>query len=255
MSATIIGIVFLLRLASAHADPVPVRYPEGVAHGFLVLRTLQGKDVGDGDLVQVVHGDRVSRQVVYHFKDGSTQDECVVFSQRGTFRLLSDRLVQKGPTFPHPMDVTIDAVSGKIVVRFTDDDGKEGLVNQRLPLPADVANGLLPTLLRNVSPGAASIAVSLVAATPKPMLVKLEVSPEGKDPFSIGGLKLTATRYVVKVKIGGVAGIVAPLLDKQPPDSHIWVVGGEAPSFVKAEAPLFPEGPVLRIELASPSWP
>jgi hypothetical protein len=100
-----------------------------------------------------------------------------------------------------------------------------------------------------------SITVSLVTATPKPKLVKLEVSPEGEDTFSIGGLKFKATRYVVKVKLGGVAGMVAPLLDKQPPDSHVWVLGGEAPSFVKAEAPLFLGGPVLRIELTSPSWP
>ena len=246
MLAAILGIVLLLQLGSVHAEPVPVRYAEGVTHGFLVLRTLQGKDVADGDLGQVVHGDRVSRRLVFHFKDGSIQDESVVFSQRGTFRLLSDRLVQKGPAFPHPIDVTIDGVSGQVKVRYTDDDGKEKLANERVALPADVANGLLPTLLRTVS---------LVAATPEPKLMKLEVSPEGEDTFSIGGLKLKATRYVVKVKIGGVAGMVAPLLDKQPPDSHVWVLGGEAPSFVKAEAPLFLGGPVLRIELTSPSWP
>jgi hypothetical protein len=255
MLAAILGIVLLLQLGSVHAEPVPVRYAEGVTHGFLVLRTLQGKDVADGDLGQVVHGDRVSRRLVFHFKDGSIQDESVVFSQRGTFRLLSDRLVQKGPAFPHPIDVTIDGVSGQVKVRYTDDDGKEKLANERLPLPADVANGLLPTLLRNVPRGVPSMTVSLVAATPEPKLMKLEVSPEGEDTFSIGGLKLKATRYVVKVKIGGVAGMVAPLLDKQPPDSHVWVLGGEAPSFVKAEAPLFLGGPVLRIELTSPSWP
>jgi hypothetical protein len=96
--------------------------------------------------------------------------------------------------------------------------------------------------------------VSLVAATPKPRLVKLEVSSEGEDTFSIGGLKLKATRYVVKVNLGGIAGVVAPLLDQQSPDSHVWVLSGEAPSFVKAEAPLFFGGPVLRIELTSPTW-
>lgn len=255
MLAAILGVVVLLQMGTVHAEPVPVRYAEGVTHGFLVLRTLQGKDVADGDLSQFVRGDRVTRRLVFHFKDGSIHDETVVFSQRGTFRLLSDRLVQKGPTFPHPIDVTIDGVSGQVKVRYTDDDGKEKFANERLALPADVANGLLPTLLKNVPRGAPSITVSLVAATPKPQLVKLEVSPEGEDTFSIGGLKLRATRYVVKVKIGGVAGLVAPLLDKQPPDSHVWVLGGEAPSFVKAEAPLFLGGPVLRIELASPSWP
>lgn len=255
MLAAILGVVLLLQMGTVHAEPVPVRYAEGVTHGFLVLRTLQGKDIADGDLSQVVRGNRVARRLVFHFKDGSIHDETVVFSQRGTFRLLSDRLVQKGPTFPHPIDVTIDGVSGQVKVRYTDDDGKEKLANERLALPADVANGLMPTLLRNVPRGVPSIIVSLVAATPKPQLVKLEASPEGEDTFSIGGLKLRATRYVVKVKIGGVAGLVAPLLDKQPPDSHVWVLGGESPSFVKAEAPLFLGGPVWRIELASPSWP
>ena len=255
MLAAIVGIVLLLQLDSVHAEPVPVRYTEGVTHGFLVLRTLQGRDVADGELTQVVRGDRVSRRLVFHFKDGSIQDESIVFSQRGTFRLLSDHLVQKGPAFPHPIDVTIDGVDGDVKIRYTDDDGKEKLAKERLALPADVANGLLPTLLRNFPRGVPSMTVSLLAATPKPRLVKLEVSPEGEDTFLIGGLKLRATRYVVKVKIGGIAGMVAPLLDKQPPDSHVWVLGGEAPSFVKAEAPLFLGGPVFRIELTSPSWP
>jgi hypothetical protein len=80
MLAAILGIVLLLQLGSVHAKPVPVRYAEGVTHGFLVLRTLQGKDVANGDLGQVVHGDRVSRRLVFRFKDGSIQDESVVFS-------------------------------------------------------------------------------------------------------------------------------------------------------------------------------
>src|SRR5450631_2445424 len=254
MLSTILGIVLSLQVGSVHADPVPVRFAEGVTRSFLVLRTLQGKDVADGDLSQVVHGDRVSRRLVFHFKDGSIQDESVVFSQRGTFRLLSDHLIQKGPAFPHPIDVTIDGVSGQVKARYTDDDGKEKLANERVALPADVANGLLPTLLKNVPNGVPSMTVSLVAATPKPQLVKLEIGAEGEDTFSIGSLKLKATRYVVKVKIGGVAGLVAPLLDTRPPDSHLWVVGGEAPSFVKAEAPLFLGGPVLRVKLTNPRW-
>jgi hypothetical protein len=255
MVPAIFGSVLLLLLGSVHAEPVPVRYAEGVARGFLVMRTLQGKDVADGDLSQVVRGDRVSRRLVFHFKDGSIQDESVVFSQRGTFRLLSDRLVQKGPAFPHPIDVTIDGVSGQVKVRYADDAGKETLATERMALPTDIANGLLLTLLRNVPRGVSSITVSLVAATPKPRLVKLEVSAEGEDTLSIGSLNLKATRYVVKVKIGGVAGMVAPLLDQQPPDSHVWIVGGEVPSLVKAEAPLFLGGPILRIEATSPRWP
>jgi len=46
-----------------------------------------------------------------------------------------------------------------------------------------------------------------------------------------------------------------PLVGKQPPDSHVWILGGEAPAFVKAEQPPYNEGPVWRIELTSPVWP
>jgi hypothetical protein len=64
-----------------------------------------------------------------------------------------------------------------------------------------------------------------------------------------------AIHYVIKVEIGGIAGLIAPLLGKQPPDIHVWILGGEAPAFVKMEGPLFYGGAIWRIELASPVWP
>jgi hypothetical protein len=85
--------------------------------------------------------------------------------------------------------------------------------------------------------------------------VKLTIAPQGEDPFSIGGSRRRATHYVVKVEIGGVAGLMAPLMGKQPPDTHVWILGGEAPAIVKSEGPLYVGGPIWRIELASPVWP
>ena len=52
-----------------------------------------------------------------------------------------------------------------------------------------------------------------------------------------------------------IAGFVAPLVGKQPPDSHVWILEGEAPAFVKSEQPLYNGGPLWRIELVSPTWP
>jgi hypothetical protein len=48
-----------------------------------------------------------------------------------------------------------------------------------------------------------------------------------------------------------LAGLVAPLLGKQPPDTHVWVLAGNAPAFVKLEGPLYDGGPIGRIELAN----
>jgi hypothetical protein len=253
--AVLVACATLLQPGAMSAAPVAVRHTEGLVHGFLVLRTLAGDTLADGDLIQVARGDRVTSRLVFHFKDGSVHDETVVFSQRPNFRLLSDHLVQKGPSFQHPMEVSIDGATGQVTVRSTDDDGKEKVATERLALPPDVANGLVPTLLKNIRSDATQITVSMVAATPKPRLVKLAITLQGEEPFSVGGSSRKATHYVVKVEIGGAAGLVAPLLGKQPPDTHIWILGGEAPVFVKSEGQLSFGGPIWRIELVSPVWP
>ena len=83
----------LLHPPASPAETVPVRYPEGVSHGYLVLRTADGKPIADGDSTQVAQGDRVTSRMRFRFKDGSRYEETTVFSQHGTFRLLSDHVL------------------------------------------------------------------------------------------------------------------------------------------------------------------
>jgi hypothetical protein len=240
--------------ATPFAEPVGVRYVEGLVHGFLVLRSPEGAQLASGDLIQLVRGDRVTSRLVFHFKDGSIHDETAVFSQRGHFRLLSDHLVQQGPAFERPIEMTIDTQSGQVTVRYKDEHGEQKSEVERLELPADLANGMIITLLKNVRRTALPPSVSFVAATPKPRLVKLKISTAGADPFSTAGSARKATHYVLKVDIGGLSGVIAPLLGKQPPDSHIWIMEGEAPAFVKSQAALYLGGPLWRTELTSPVW-
>ena len=167
--------------------------------------------------------------------------------------LWSDHVIQKGPSFKHPMETSIDVSTGQVMARYTDDDGKEQTINEQLTLPADVANGLLFTLVRHIQPSVPQTIVSQVAMTPKPRLVDLMILPKGEEPFSSGSIKHKAMHYVVKVKIGGIAGLLASLLGKQPADMQIWVLGGEAPAFVKFEGPLYNGGPIWRVELAAPA--
>ena len=251
--AALLICAVLLRPGRAGAEQVTVRHTEGLVHGFLILSTLEGTILAAGDLSQVYRGGRVTNRLVFRFKDGSIHDETAVFSQQRTFRLLSDHLIQKGPSFPQPMEVSIDGPSGRVTVRYTE-DGKEKVTTDRMQLPPDVSNGLIFTLLKNIA-GAPRTTVSMVATTPKPRLVKLAITPAGEEPFSVGGATRRAMHYVVKVEIGGVTSVLASLLGKQPPDHHVWIIGGEAPGFVKAEGSLYLGGPSWRIELASPVWP
>jgi hypothetical protein len=244
----------ILRAAITSSEPVAVRHPEGLVHGFLALRSPEGKTLASGDLIQNVRGDRVTTRLVYRFTDGSTHDETAVYSQRGHFQLLNDHLVQKGPAFERPMDMTIDRQSGQVTVRY-DDHGEQKTEVEQLELPADLANGIIITLLKNVRRDALPKSFSYVAATPKPRLVKLGISIAGAEPFSVGSSPRRAVHYVLKVEIGGVSGLIAPLVGKQPPDSHVWILDGEAPAFVKSESFLFMGGPLWRTDLVSPVWP
>jgi hypothetical protein len=252
-AALLMAFAMLLQARSPE-NPVQVRHQEGLVHGFLVLRTLEGNTLADGDLTQLAHGDRVTTHFLFHFKDGSVHDETTVYSQRRNFLLLTYHLVQKGPAFEHPMEVLIDTAKREATVHYNE-DGKEKVTTEHLDLPPTTANGMVPTLLKNISPDAAEMKMAMVAATPKPLLVKLAIAPEGEEPLSIGSSSRKATKYVVKVEIGGLKGLIAPLLGKQPPDTHVWILGGDAPAFVKSEGPLYLGGPIWRIELVSPVWP
>jgi hypothetical protein len=240
---------------SAHAESVPVRHVEGTIHGFLELRSEEGRVVAAGDLVQVAHGNQVTTRVLFHFKDGSIDDETTVYSQRHSFQLISDHHIQKGPSFPHPMDVLIDARSSQVTVRTAGKDGNEEVKTDHVDLPPDLANGIVPLIVENIGPDAPETTVSMLVVTPKPRVVKLAISSLGEEPFSIVGSSHKALHYEIKIELGGVAGIVAPVIGKEPPNIQVWTIGGEAPTFVREQGPIYPDGPIMTIQLASPVWP
>ena len=260
----ILGLAIVLcllpfQLAVFHPDNaedelVPVRHKEGLVHGFLVLRSADGKLLANGDLIQTAVGDRVTSELIFHFKDGSSRSETAVFSQSDNFKLLSDHLIEKGPAFKNPAEILIDASNREVKVRYAGNDGREKVDTDHMELPGNLANGLIFILLKNIDPMSSRTTLSMIASTPKPRLVKLVVTPQGEEPFLIGGSRRMATHYVGKLEIGGVAGVVAPLVGKNPPDTHVWILGGEAPAFLKSAGPLYSGGPVWRIELSSPAY-
>jgi hypothetical protein len=155
--AALTACIALAGSSTLPAAEVAVHHSEGLLHGFLALRTLGGTLLANGDIFQTVRGYQVTSRLVFHFKDGSLHDETTIFSQRDQFRLVSDRVVQKGPAFPRQLDMTINVSTGQVTVRYRDGDGKEEIEDEKLDLPADLANGILPVLLKNVTPGTSPV--------------------------------------------------------------------------------------------------
>ena len=104
-----------------------------------------------------------------------------------------------------------------------------------LDLSPDVSNGLPPNLLMNILPSTPETKLSFVAPTEKPRLIHVSIKPAGEVPFTIGGSKRKAVDFLLNVELGGVTGVVAPMLGKQPPDYHIWILPGTSPAFIIAK--------------------
>jgi hypothetical protein len=244
-------VAFLLSTKPLAADPVQVHRTEGTFHGFLVLKTPEGKTLASGDLVQVAHGDRVTSRLTFHFRDGSLDDEVAIYSQHKIFQLISDHHIQRGPSFPKPLDMFIDARSGQITSR----DENQKTTQNHLDLDSDICNGILLALLQNIDPTTTPIRLSMVAPSSKPRLVHIAIAVDGEDRVSIGGRPHKATNYRIKVELGGLAGVVAPIIGMQPADVHFWILGGDAPAFLREEGQFYEGGPIWRIDLVSPLFP
>ena len=237
------------------AAPVPVRFVEGATHGFLVLRTVDGALIASGDLLQVGRGGEVESRMVFRFKDGSVFDETVVFTQQHVFTMQSYRLLQRGPVFAEDTEISMERATGKYRVKTkAHKDGREEVLEGTLELPPDVYNGMVLTVVKNLPKGA-SETVHFVAFTPEPRLIQLELAPAGEHKVLVGELAKTAIHYVFKPQPGIWLKLFATLLGRMPPDYHVWILTDEVPAFVRFEGPLYPTGPVWRIELTSPRWP
>jgi hypothetical protein len=253
--AVIIAMIGLMGSLAGTA-PIAVRFPQGIAHGFLLVRSSAGEIIGHGEMTQVVkEGDLLDSRLVFNFKDGSLHDEKVTFSQQGVFSMLRYHLVQRGPSFPDQIEVSIDRKTAEYKVRSrSGEEGKEEVLAGVLTLPKDVYNGIFVTMLLNLPKGASEM-VNFLAFTPAPEIFKLELQlTDEQHTVQIGELSRKAVHYVFKPDIGMIRELLGKATGKIPSHFHYdcWILADEVPSFVRFEGPLQLMGPVVRIELLSP---
>ncbi len=231
---------------------VHVRYSEGTLHGFLELTKESGALLAHGDLLQVVENGDIATRMVFHFGDGSVFEESATFSQHDVFTMKTYHLVQSGNEFAEDLDASLSRSGSYSVKTKSHKDGVEKTYSGTIALPADVYNGMIPTVALDVSPRE-STTVHIVAFMPEPRVIAVELQPSPAERVHVGTHEESSVRFTIKPKLGFLLTLGAKLTGRMPPDSHLWIVTDDVPAFVRSEGPMY-NGPVWRVALASPSW-
>jgi len=245
-------VAWVAALQPLWAAPVPVRFAEGVTHGFLVLREVDGTAIAQGDLLQVGRDGEVDKRMIFRFKDGSVFDERVTYTEHSVYALKTYSLLRTGPAFEADTEISMTAATGAYRVKTKDrKGGEEKTIEGKLDLPPDVYNGMILTVVKDLPKGASEV-IHFVAFTPQPRIIELALTPVGEEKVTVGELTKMATHYVMKPRVGMWLKFFATILGRMPEDLHVWVLTDEVPAFVGFSGSLTATGPVWRIELASP---
>jgi hypothetical protein len=231
-----------------------VKHAVGARHGFLTIRSQGGTTIGYGEFSEYATGDLVTVNIAYHFQDGSLDEETSTFTQRKDFQFVSDHHVQRGKFFKQPSDITVEA-NGKVTTRSVDKNGQEKVDTQQMEIPQDFATGLVGAVMENIPPNPAEFKLSMIVATPKPRAIKLDILRTGEGTLRISGTSRKVSVFRLRPVIGGIAGVIAPVVGLQPADITISVLEGEVPTVVRIQQSLAQGCPVVDIGLAGATFP
>jgi hypothetical protein len=106
-------------------------------------------------------------------------------------------------------------------------------------------------VLRNLERGA-SATTHLIAFTPEPRILELKLTPAGSEPYSLGKISGTSTRFVMRPRVTGLTGVVATVIGKQPAPFSMWLTDSSPPVLIRFEGSLYNGGPIWRIGIAAP---
>jgi hypothetical protein len=239
---------------AALAEPISVRHIQRPMHRFMVARSEDGKTIARGEFSQVAQSDEVTMCLTYHFVDGSIDEEETTYTQQGTFRLVRNHHIQKGPFFTKPIDFTVEAATGIATSRTTGKNGKMHVESKHMDLPDDLANGFVGTLLLNVPHNTTPFRVGMLAPVSGGRLIRLLISPEDEQTVQLTGQTFKATVFRIHPELGGIVGVIARLIGLQPKDVMVWVLEGEEPAVAVIVGQFGGYGPVISSDLVGTSF-
>jgi hypothetical protein len=223
----------LAAATAAAADPiVPMKYPPGTLHGFPSMSDTAGNVIADGELTQVVQGDRLLVSARWRFKDGHEGEETDTFTTRDgvvgqdRYAWVERRAGQELRRFE------VDFDTGQAVA-VTLHDGKPERDEQHLDLrrgKAFTGYGAALATIQLAWGREQPVEITFVAFTPKPRDVTLEIRREGEEQVGVAGRTIACDRFVLHPKLPFPVSLFA-----HPPDAHLWLTHAGPPMLVRGQ--------------------
>lgn len=236
------------------AVAVELRFPQADLHGFPRLSDEHGKPIADGELVQRKRGTRLLVHTTWRFHDGRVVVEDDVLETRPQLAQRSFRWVERrGGVELRRFEVDFKShqaharkLEGQEMKRWDETlDLEAGKAFAGYPLALAVSQ-----LRSDLAAKDSKRDLTVVAFTPGPRAVTLEVSRKAGEHIQAAGRALPADLYTLHPNLPFPVSLVA-----HPPDSYLWFTRDAPPGLLRAEQNLAEkDDPRVRIDVL-PSGP
>ncbi len=220
----------------------------GAAHGFPVLRDLNGKKIADAEFMQWVQDDRLHVRLIYRFKDGHRIEEKALLRQQ-------PELIQEEWSWRESKgeevirEFAVNFASRTATAQKREKSELKHWEEKMEMEPGKTFAGFGFTIalqnLRKRLLAGERIELKAIGFTPKPQMVGVQISHAGVERMEMSGRRVKGDHFVVHPDLPAVAKLFV-----HAPDTKIWLTNPAPPGFLRWEGPLGePNEPIVRVDL------
>lgn len=236
-------------LALYPARAIELKQLAGTAHAYPAMHDLAGHTLADGEFLQQVENGLLNIRLSYEFRDGRHVEEKASFEQQPElaqtkwfWRETKGELLLR--------EYEVDFATGKATAQKRGKDGMQSYAEQVEIEKGRTFAGFGFTLalgsLRDQLVKGESAELKAVAFSPKPRVVTIKLSYQGRESLPMSGRLLPGDHFVIRPEIPAIARYLLKI-----PDNHFWLTPPPV-GFLRWEGPMAePSDPIVRVDLES----
>jgi len=237
-----------IRAAASQTPPIALTYIEGDLAGATTIWSPDGKRIiGYIDYRQHRQGERMHITRIAHFADGSSDEDQVDVKVGASLESIGGHSIIRDTRGKPMVDLKVD-VAGKHVSGFYLDKGKREAVDEDVDIgPGTYWGPLFNLVLKNFEANAkdGKVVFQSILPTPKPRVIDMEITREGKATVRRPGGTIDTTTYTL---LPTVNFLIDPILQRLVPKTEFFVDSGTPPGLARFDGPRNYAGQLMRLQ-------